>query len=38
MKAHVKSEVHILSCEAEKVAPRALQGGSIIRQLQQIVE
>ena len=38
MKAHAKSEVHILSCEAEKAATRALQEGSIIQQLQQIGE
>ena len=38
MKAHAKSEVHILSCEAEKAAARALQEGSIIQQLQQIGE
>ena len=38
MKAYTKSEVHILSCEAEKAAARALQEGSIIQQLQQIGE
>ena len=38
MKAHAKSEVHILSCEAEKAAARALQEGSIIQQLQVIGE
>ena len=38
MKAYAKSEVHILSCEAEKAAARALQEGSIIQQLQQIGE
>ena len=30
MKAHVKIEVHILSCEAETGATRALQEGSVI--------
>ena len=38
MKVHMKSEVHILSCEAEKAAARALQEGSIIQQFQQIRE
>ena len=38
MKAHAKSEVHILSCEAEKAVARALPEGSIIQQLQQIGE
>ena len=38
MKAHAKSEVHILSCEAETVAVRTLQEESIIQQLQQIGE
>ena len=34
----MKSEVHILSCEAKKAAARALLEGSIIQQLQQIGE
>ena len=38
MKAYTKSEVHILSCEAEKAAARALQRGFIIQQLHQIGE
>ena len=38
MKAHTKNEVHILSCEAEKVAAKASQEGSNIQQLQQIEE
>ena len=38
MKSHAKSEVHILSCEVEKAAARALQEGFIIQQLQQIGE
>ena len=38
MKAHKNSEGHILSCEAEKAAARALQEESIIQQLQQIGE
>ena len=36
MKAQVKNEVHILSCEAD--CEGALQVGAIIQQLQQIVQ
>ena len=38
MKAHAKSEVNILSFEAEKVAVRVLQEGPIIQHLKQIGE
>ena len=38
MKTHVKSGIHILSCEVEVAAARALQEGSIVQQLQQIGE
>ncbi len=33
---HVKSDIHLLSCEAEMAAATALQEGSVIQQLQQI--
>ncbi len=36
MRIHAKSDVHLLSCEAEVAAARALQEGSVIQQLQQI--
>ncbi len=36
MKIHAKSDIHLLSCEAEMAAATALQEGSVIQQLQQI--
>ena len=38
MKTHAKSDVHILSCEAEIAAARALLEGLIVQQLQQLGE
>ena len=36
MYTHAESEIHIQSCEAEMVADRVLQAGTIVQQLQQI--
>ena len=36
MKIHAKNDIHILSCEAEMAAVRALQEGLIIQQLKHI--